>query len=967
MADPTRAELIEGLAAARRRVAELEASVAQARADAEEHRRANNELRRCEKWHQEIVERLREGIYTTKRGIFTSANRAMCKIFGYEEDELIGMPSWDIAAPELRESTRTRFFEMVESGALHPIEVACQRRDGSLVTAEVRISSVKDDGEVQGLVLDITDRKRTEEELEGHRSNLETMVRERTQELLEETIERKRAEETLREEEEKFRVISDQALMGIIVLQDEQFIYVNAHAAAIMEVPAEKIAHWSPGDYARLIHPDDLAFVMEQGRKKQAGEPGATVHYSWRMVTPAGNVKWIEMWSKSVSLGGRLADMVTMIDITERTRAEQALRESEKRLGLIADTIGDVFWIVEGSNHATVFASSAYETVWGKSVQQLYENPTDWADAIHPDDRQKAWEAFVGLEEGDGFDEEYRITASDGSLKWIRDRGYPIRDADGLLTQVVGIASDITERKLAAEALRQNEILLNAIIENIPHMIFLKDAKDLRFVRFNTAGERLLGYSRDEMVGKCDYDLFPADEADFFTSKDRAALDGGAMLDVPEERVDTRLHGTKILHTKKVPLMDGVGRPTYLLGISEDITERKRAEEERRDLQRQVQQAQKMESLGILAGGIAHDFNNILTGLLVNAELALEDLPPDSTIRPLLLDVVKAGRRAAELTGEMLAYSGKGAFEMVDIDISALVRDMASLLESATSKKAGLSYELSAELPAVTADATQLAQIVLNLVVNGSEAVGEQGGQVAVRTYTVDCESVCLEGASVGSELAEGPYVIIEVTDTGCGMDEETRAKIFDPFFTTKFTGRGLGLAAVQGIVRGHKGALLVESEQGKGTTFKVLLPALDRPAVPVDERSTEEAGWHRTGTILVVDDEEMLRRVAVRVLSRIGFAVLTASDGVEAINIFRERHDEIACVLLDLNMPRMGGEDTFEELRRIRRDVPVILLSGYDEQQSTQRFCAEGLAGFLQKPYEVAGLLDKLREVLGD
>ena len=313
----------------------------------------------------------------------------------------------------------------------------------------------------------------------------------------------------------------------------------------------------------------------------------------------------------------------------------------------------------------------------------------------------------------------------------------------------------------------------------------------------------------------------------------------------------------------------------------------------------------------------------------------------------------------------MLAYSGKGRFVVEDIDINALVQDMSSLLNSSTSKKVGLSFDLSANLPAATADATQLRQILLSLVSNASEAVGDEGGLVVVRTYTTDCDF--LDGASPHGNLAEGRYVTIEVTDTGCGMDEETKAKVFDPFFTTKFTGRGLGLAAVQGIVRGHEGAILVESELGKGTTFRVLLPALDHPAVPVAARTKEESKWHGSGTILLVDDEAMVRRAATRMLKRFGFSVLPASDGVEAVELFRERHDEIACVLLDLKMPRMAGQETFDELRRIRGDVPVILSSGYSEHESTVRFGDKGLAGFLQKPYGVAELRDKVREVLGD
>lgn len=649
------------------------------------------------------------------------------------------------------------------------------------------------------------------------------------------------------------------------------------------------------------------------------------------------------------------------------------------------------------------------------------------------------------------------------------------------------LRSEAAEQELAKEALRQSELLLNSIVENIPDMIFVKDAEDLRFVRFNKAGERLLGYSRDDLLGKCDHDFFPKDEADFFTRNDRAVLGSGDVLDIPEEPIKTRLQGTRILHTKKVPLLNEEGRPQYLLGISEDITKRKQAEEARResevrlrtmfedaplgialidsstghiyevnprfaeiagrtreamatidwmsithpddvqedldnmallnagritgfkmnkryirpdgstvwiemtiapvavkdnakprhlamieditkrlDLERQLQRAQKLESLGVLAGGIAHDFNNLLQAVLGQAELAYDDLPSHSPVRTRVSKVLKAARQAADLANQMLAYSGKGHFVVDELDLNALVREMASLLESSISKRVGLKREFSDDLPAIKADASQIRQIVVNLITNGSDAVGEEGGLVTVRTGMAEYDRVFLDEIQADLVLPEGRYVSFEVSDTGCGIDEETKARIFEPFFTTKFTGRGLGLAAVQGIVRGHKGGIWIESEPGVGTTFKVLFPALDHQTEPTEKRAAQETDWRGSGTVLVVDDEELLRDLATDVLEQVGFTVLTASDGAQAVDLFRERHAEIDCVLLDLKMPRMGGEEAFEELRKIRADVPVILSSGYSEEESTKQFAGRGLAGFLQKPYALEDLKRNLREVLG-
>jgi PAS domain S-box-containing protein len=423
-----------------------------------------------------------------------------------------------------------------------------------------------------------------------------------------------------------------------------------------------------------------------------------------------------------------------------------------------------------------------------------------------------------------------------------------------------------------------------------------------------------------------------------------------------------RQDGTRFWARLDVSFEDG-GQIRLVLS---DITERKLAEDERRSLEAEVQQAQKLESLGVLAGGIAHDFNNLLVGILGNADLAYDDLPAHSPVRPLISEILKASTQAAGLTNQMLAYSGKGHFVVQTLDLGALVRDMGSLLVSSISKKVGLRYELTDDLPAIKADASQLQQIVMNLVTNASQAFGEGGGLITIRSGTTECDSASLCQTQLAQPLPEGRYVFLEISDAGSGMNEETKAKIFDPFFTTKPEGRGLGLAAVQGIVRGHGGAILVQSEPGVGSTLRVLLPALDYTISPSRTRAAPESEDSLSGTVLVVDDVKMVRDLATRVLKRLGLTVLSVSDGVQAVELFRERHAEVDCVLLDLKMPHMDGQETFKELRKIRGDVPVILSSGYSEKESTRQFGGEGLAGFIQKPYELATGRAKLREVLG-
>ena len=386
-----------------------------------------------------------------------------------------------------------------------------------------------------------------------------------------------------------------------------------------------------------------------------------------------------------------------------------------------------------------------------------------------------------------------------------------------------------------------------------------------------------------------------------------------------------------------------------------------------------MRHAQKLESLGLLAGGIAHDFNNILMAILGSADLALDELSPMSPARDNLQTIVKASKRAAELAKQMLAYSGKGRFVVEPIDAGGLIEEISHLLEVSISKKSVLKHNLAQNLPTFDGDVTQIRQIIMNLITNASEAIGDKSGVIALSTGAMDCDRAYLDDINevVRAGLdppSEGVYTYIEVADTGCGMDAETIEKVFDPFFTTKFTGRGLGMSAVLGIVRGHKGVLKITSEVGKGTTFKVLFPAnelLDNDFAVRRKSEAEGGKWCGSGTVLIADDEETVCTVGKQMLERLGFSVLTAPDGREALKVFREHADEFVCVLLDLTMPHMDGEEAFRAMRRLHPGVRVILCSGYNERDATQRFAGKGLAGFIQKPYNMTTLREKLTEVL--
>jgi signal transduction histidine kinase/ActR/RegA family two-component response regulator len=392
---------------------------------------------------------------------------------------------------------------------------------------------------------------------------------------------------------------------------------------------------------------------------------------------------------------------------------------------------------------------------------------------------------------------------------------------------------------------------------------------------------------------------------------------------------------------------------------------RLRADEERKKLDLQVQHAQKLESLGVLAGGIAHDFNNLLSSILGNLDVALSELSPVAPGRDALEDARTSSRRAAELVRQMLAYSGKGRFVIQAVDLGELVEEMAHILQVSISKRAVLRFNFAAGLPPIQADASQVRQIVMNLIINASDAIGERSGVITITTGMMDCDRTYLAETWIDDDLADGTYEFLEVTDTGCGMDDATRARIFDPFFSTKMAGRGLGLSAVLGIVRGHRGAVKVYSEPGKGTTFKILFPLPEQPAAS-ERPEGDMVPWRGTGRILVVDDEETVRAVARRLLQHLGFEVVTAVDGRDALEIFRGRERDFELVLLDLTMPHLGGEETYRELRRLVPGQRVLMTSGYTEHEITERFAGKGIAGFVQKPLQLSTLAEAVRSALG-
>ena len=486
-------------------------------------------------------------------------------------------------------------------------------------------------------------------------------------------------------------------------------------------------------------------------------------------------------------------------------------------------------------------------------------------------------------------------------------------------------------------------------------------------VMANPAMGRLLGRDPEGMIGCRTESFAPERQPDGRASRDvlesiREAVRRGETVMVPLTFL--RADGQEV-HTEVSASPVREGERVLVQSIIRDVTEARRAQSERALLERQLFQAQKMESLGVLAGGIAHDFNNLLMGVLGHVGLAMEKVGPDSPVSRNLEAVHKAGQRAADLTRQMLAYSGRGQFLIRPLDLGTQVEELLKLLEVSIPKGVNLQLHLEPGLPQVAADESQIHQVIMNLVLNAAEAIGEGGGLIRIRTGTLHLEQPDLAEFILGHEALPGAYAFLEVEDSGCGMDEITLSRIFEPFFTTKFTGRGLGLAALVGIVRGHRGALHVRTVPGEGTLFRIYLPALSLP--PQATLAVAPAlGRPGIGRVLVVDDEEIVRSVARQALEARGYEVIEAADGLDAVKAVEEWGAGICLVLLDMTMPRLGGEGAFRRIRELRPELPVILSSGYTEQDALSRFQEPGLRGFIQKPYSPKELVVKIQGATG-
>ena len=645
-------------------------------------------------------------------------------------------------------------------------------------------------------------------------------------------------------------------------------------------------------------------------------------------------------------------------EMNERRRAEENLLKSEERFREMADHIREAFWLFDWEQQKVIYISPAYEVIWGRSTEDLYNRYDEWAQSVHPDDLEYARSSFEEIiQTGGGEKREYRIIRPDGAVRWVSDRGFAIRDNKGQVVRIAGIAEDITERKQSEVALRDGEERFRELAELMPETVFEVDLEgNITFVNRNAFN--YFGYTpQDLKKGLKSFDMIiPKD-------RERAQVNvekifKGEKTGINEYTALRKDGSTFPVMIHSAPIFKE-GKPIGLRGFIVDITERKKAEEERHKLEVQFQQAQRFEALGTLAGGIAHDFNNLLMNIQGNTSLILFEIEDGHPFYEPLKKIEKQVKSGALLTRQMLGYARKGKFNVKPVDLNQIVDESAETF-GRTRKEITIERDFDKDLFPVEADQGQIEQVLLNLYVNAADAM-PGGGKLILKTQN----ETHLNVKSNHYNPRPGKYVQLTITDTGIGMDNQTLERIFDPFFTTKDMGHGtgLGLASVYGIVKSHDGYIDVESEKGRGTTFTIFLPATEKG---IEDKAEADARLIKgSGTLLIVDDEELVLDVGANMLEKLGYTVLKAHNGTQAVDIFEAHKDKIKMVVLDIIMPDMGGGVVYDKIKAMNPEVKVLLSSGYSVDGQAIELLERGCDGFMQKPFTMEELSGKITQIL--
>ncbi|MFZ4855676.1 MAG: PAS domain S-box protein [Desulfuromonadaceae bacterium] len=632
------------------------------------------------------------------------------------------------------------------------------------------------------------------------------------------------------------------------------------------------------------------------------------------------------------------------------------LQQSEERFRALA-TIAPVGIFYTDSNGNCLYVNPTGCKMTGLSLEESFG--LGWLKGLHPDDRDMVHASWSKMAESQGqWGLEYRFMTSEGKISWVYGLAATQLDASGKIIKYVAIMQDITERKQAEQKLLESEERFKKMFSHHSAVMLLIEPESGKIIDANLAAEKFYGYSHEELLST------NIDHINTLTPE-LIALERQAVINEKRNHFifQHRLSDGEIRTVEVYSTPITVNNSNLLFSIIQDITSRMRAEEEKQALEQQFQQTQKLESLGVLSGGIAHDFNNILAIIIgycgltkMNYETAQKNIP----------EIEKAAERAAGLCRQMLAYAGKASLTQSQVNTWMLVDEMVTMLKTTTQQNVVIKPELGTDIPTITGDASQIRQIVMNLIINAAEAIGDAEGEIAVKLAKAEIKAGQTEKDHLGVIIPAGRYICFEVTDNGCGMDDDTRRKIFEPFYTTKFTGRGLGMSAVLGIIKAHNGALQFESQPGQGTTFKVYLPAqLSKSEAEESRQNAVSASWHGSGTILLAEDEVQVKSIAIALLQKLGFNVIDAANGKEALELYQQNAADITMVVTDMGMPVMNGYELFYKLKKLNPKLPIIISSGFGEGDIASKIPREEIAGLINKPYNFDHLRDVLKGVV--
>ena len=801
------------------------------------------------------------------------------------------------------------------------------------------------------------------------------------------------ANRVLSYEKTKYMTILESLANPVFILNENNDIEYMNHAALLLFHESS-----NPGTYIYSARPDDNAVHwLKPLLEAFLVQPAQETLFETSLTTRDGEKHFEAQLKRMLDVSGKFTGVVvTLSDISARKMVENQLKTSLYSMNQIIEFLPDPTFVIDNTGRVTAWNRAVAELTGVSADEMIGKGDYEYAIPFYGERRPvlidmalfgdescvDRYLSITRLENGVLLSQSFHPLLKGGVF--LSGTARVLYDTDGNPAGAIESVRDITQQKLAEKSLRESQRQLAQIIEFLPDATMVINAQG-QIIAWNRAISDLTGVKATDIMGRGNYEYaipfygYPRPVMiDLVINHDEQVA--GQYLYVKKEGdrlvsetylEDFRGRGRTWFWNTAAPLYDDQGKIIGAIEAIRDITSLKLVEEERFELEKKLYQSQKLDSLGIMAGGIAHNFNNLLQVILGNLELTLMELPSYSPSRSSLQRAYEAAERAARISGQMLAYTGHKMFIPAELDINELVKGNIVVQKSMTSPGISLRLDLADMLPSILGDENQISQVIGNLTTNAVESIGNGPGEIRISTSLQDCNSEYLQANLLEEQAVPGLYVCLEVSDTGCGMAPDTVERLFEPFFTTKFTGRGLGLAAVYGIMTAHKGAVMVQTEIDAGTSVRALFPVTEEALHAFRERlSTAEAhgtaeSLRSKGLVLVVDDEEWIRDLTVKRLEHLGYEALEADDGDQAVEIFRERWKEVSCVLLDLTMPKKAGGQVFREMSAISPGVKVLLASGYDEEEALRRFGDAPPAGFIHKPYDLQTLEERLERVL--